>query len=167
MTMSSFYTKKNQGSDVIFDVTPAPWPKDSSENTFLFGGIVGLVAGIPLTILVIGAFFVIIGIYFIYMHNKIKKIRIEQEKIRAPSSITVSEKTISTDSLSENRENIVEYIYARDDAFQKYVYDIQADQAHFSWSVYLRRSSDSRPLRLVAGLNQDTAKALSRDLAAA
>lgn len=182
--MTSFYHRREEGHDTVFHVTPAPYPGEAVPNVLFWGGVALIVCGLPLMIILIGFLFIFIGVIAVIQGRKRKRLWQAENASRQPKNIRVDAVGVTIDGHIYRAADIVEFTVTHQSAGPAIVRyerittaggaigaslrdNTENAQGHVGYQASLRLRSDSRPIVLVAGLTEQTASSLIRDLSEA
>lgn|GEM_PF-816192 len=184
--MSSYYTRREAGDDVVFDVVPAPYPTGAGAMKLAqVGSIIIIVLAIPLCFILIGFPLLLIGVFLFFKAKKVAAAHNREAASRHPVSLLITADYLVDEderhALRNIREFLVGHANSGPSASQWVSFSggtagaaqmvganarlrLEAAQEFVNYEVSIRVDGDSRLRRLVRGLTQQTASALIDDL---
>lgn len=170
--MRSHYNRREEDGDVLFSVTPAPYPGDKAAGQIMMLGVGAIGVGVLLLLFVVGIAFIGLGIAWIVQSRKLRARWVQENGDRKPKDILVSPSGVVADGRLYAAADIVELVATHPDAGASgrtgaAVAALRNAQMAVSYQASVRLRSDSRPIVLVSGLTHETATALIRDMTAA
>lgn len=168
--MGSHYNRQDRDGDVLFSVTPAPYPGDRAAGQIMMLGVGAICVGVLLLLFVVGIAFIGLGIAWIVQSRRLGARWARENEGRKPKDILVNPSGVVADGRLYAAGDIMEFIVTHPDAGAAgrtgaAVADLRNAQRAVSHQASVRLRSDSRPIVLVGGLAYQTASALIRDMA--